>query len=535
MKSALVRAGEEMATKLEAASFITWVEKTTVERAVSFGEIWARSGNLASMLPGEGERALLVYAPGPEFFVTFLACLRMGVVAVPCYPPDPTNLTKSLAKLDLVAKDCEPAVALCDTAVDLVRLATKLFVSWPGVPWRRTDGDAPSQATRVRASLDRLSEFQRQDDDDVDAVVSEVMSALRTSGLDDDDDDSTTQGDSLTNDQRESLAFVRDSLVGTLSEERKSVSRRSEYLRTSPTTGKRRSSSTSDHQLAFLQFTSGSTGNPKGVMISHGNLWSNIFEQYLPVIRASVERVRGPTMLPYMTSSQRLTGVSMLPHCHDTGLVLMLLGPFCGGWHMVHMSPVTFLGSPTLWLKVMSQHKAHWSAMPDFCYQLIFKRLGGSSEIETFLRDEGIDLSNVLKLGAGVGQRCRPSQLDAFMRKVGKKVNLGATTARGSSGETVWLPSYGLAEHVVATTFEDDGVVASTSNPALISCGSKFRCDLRIVDPETRVQVRDGQLGEVWIRSKAVRRLGVLGEARPFESDVLCGNQTSKGQLSTDR
>ncbi|KAJ8605824.1 hypothetical protein CTAYLR_000592 [Chrysophaeum taylorii] len=81
-----------------------------------------------------GDRAMLVYAPGPEFFVAFIACLRVGVLAVPNSPPDPSKLGRGLYKLNLVTQSCDAAVGLVDDIVFGLRTATRLLHSARPVP-----------------------------------------------------------------------------------------------------------------------------------------------------------------------------------------------------------------------------------------------------------------------------------------------------------------------------------------------------------------------------------------------------------------
>ncbi|KAJ8613659.1 hypothetical protein CTAYLR_003147 [Chrysophaeum taylorii] len=95
-------------TALDKETFLTWLDGDGAEVAnLSYGGVWSRSAFVAKWLLGDvglapGDRSMLVYAPGPEFFVAFVACLRAGVLAVPNYPPDPANLRLGLEKLDLI-------------------------------------------------------------------------------------------------------------------------------------------------------------------------------------------------------------------------------------------------------------------------------------------------------------------------------------------------------------------------------------------------------------------------------------------------
>lgn len=223
-----------------------------------------------------------------------------------------------------------------------------------------------------------------------------------------------------------------------------------------------------DDEVAFLQFTSGSTGDPKGVMLTFSNLWHNINSVYLPAQRQQFA-VRGlplcdganADIAPSHIESDgaRVVGVSWLPQFHDTGLVLCITAPFVAGYRMINYSPLTFLKDPLMWVRTLSQYRAHWSAAPDFAYELCTRRLRGNTL-------EGVSLRSVRLFACGAGERCRPPQLERFAR----------TFERACSLRTdVWIPNYGLAEHVVATCGCADGIVLSKRRPDLPCCGIDFQ------------------------------------------------------------
>jgi len=232
-----------------------------------------------------------------------------------------------------------------------------------------------------------------------------------------------------------------------------------------------------NESVAFLQYTSGSTGDPKGVMLTYANVWHNLNEMYLPAQAQHFES-RGVDL-----SRERIVGVSWLPQFHDTGLILCIVGPFVAGYRMVNFSPLTFLKRPLLWLEALTRYGARWSAAPDFAYELCVRRLDGSSS--------HIDLSRVVQLACGAGERCRPHQLERFKQAFQEK----------GLRDDVWVPNYGLAEHVVGTCGCARGIVLSSQRPDLACCGEHFQCDLRIVDPISR---RDSSRGEIWISSSSV-------------------------------
>jgi acyl-CoA synthetase (AMP-forming)/AMP-acid ligase II len=203
--------------------------------------------------------------------------------------------------------------------------------------------------------------------------------------------------------------------------------------------------------LALLQYTSGSTGRQKGVMLTHGNLLHNI--------RAIGEGVgvRGDDV-----------AVSWLPLYHDMGLIGMMLGSACLGVPLVALSPVEFLRRPARWLRLISEHRATFSAGPNFAYSLVARRLRD--------RDlEGLDLSS-WRLALCGAEPVQAGTVAAFTRRfepVGFRPG-------------AFFPAYGLAENTLAVAFPTPGeapVVESVDGDAL-----EQRGEVRRADPGPRVR-----------------------------------------------
>jgi len=174
--------------------------------------------------------------------------------------------------------------------------------------------------------------------------------------------------------------------------------------------------------LAFLQYTSGSTGDPKGVMLSHTNLLANI-------------RAMGQAM---QVRDDDLV-VSWLPLYHDMGLIGAWLGSLYYGVPAVIMSPLSFLARPANWLWAMHRHRATISAAPNFAFELCRSRIG-DDEIE------GLDLSNLRMLANGaeaVSAKTVRGFIDRFR-------------GHGLRTEAV-APVYGLAECAVGLAFPPPG------------------------------------------------------------------------------
>jgi acyl-CoA synthetase (AMP-forming)/AMP-acid ligase II len=230
--------------------------------------------------------------------------------------------------------------------------------------------------------------------------------------------------------------------------------------------------------IALVQFTSGSTARPKGVALSHRNLAANI------------EAINGPAGLG-ITSAD--SGVSWLPLNHDMGLVGMALGPLYSARPGVLLSPSAFVKRPAEWLRAISRHRATVSFAPNFAYDLCVRRVKD--------RDlDGLDLSCWRIAGCGAEPVHAPT-LRAFAQKFAP-VGFRATS---------FLPSYGLAEHVLAATFPQRGrplVTEAIADGAIateiVGCGRAF--------PDHRIQIvgedghplPDRQIGEILLAGPSV-------------------------------
>ncbi len=242
--------------------------------------------------------------------------------------------------------------------------------------------------------------------------------------------------------------------------------------------------------LCFLQFTSGSTSRPKGVMVSHRNLIANA-SQFL-----------GPDGLK---RNQDDIGVSWLPLFHDMGLIGFILGPLIMDIPVVILPTATFARGPRVWLETISRVRGTITYAPNFAYALAAKRLKAKDV-------ESLDLSCLRVAGCGA----EPIQADTLSK---------FAEALGPAGfqESAWLPSYGMAESTLAITFHTLGtqVVVDRVDPeamrggdatrsdlkdsmALVGCGVPFPGhDLAIRDPEGR-PLPERKVGEIWSRGPSV-------------------------------
>lgn len=242
--------------------------------------------------------------------------------------------------------------------------------------------------------------------------------------------------------------------------------------------------------IAMLQYTSGSTGDPKGVMLSHANLIANC--EY--IVHAFHPNREG-------------SGASWLPTYHDMGLVGGVLKPLFYGRPSVLMSPMAFLQKPVRWLQMISKYKVSISGGPNFAYQLCVDKVT-SEELET------LDLSR-WDIAFNGAEPVRPTTIDAFAKK------FASTGFRRDA----FLPCYGMAETTLIVTggpkgqptisyFSADGLnnlqvkqvdAEDRDARALVACGEVIPGErVEIVDPDSFRLLSPGEIGEVWVQSPSV-------------------------------
>ena len=180
----------------------------------------------------------------------------------------------------------------------------------------------------------------------------------------------------------------------------------------------RQSCDVASRDIAFLQYTSGSTGNPKGVILSHANLLANI--------RADGEAIQ---------ASSHDVFVSWLPLYHDMGLIGAWLGSLYFSVPLVIMSPLSFLTRPQRWLWAMHRYQGTISAAPNFAYQLCINRIDEQSL-------EGLDLSH-WRIAFNGAEAVSPDTVERFCRRFSEY---------GFRRETMF-PVYGLAECSLGVAF----------------------------------------------------------------------------------
>lgn len=254
-----------------------------------------------------------------------------------------------------------------------------------------------------------------------------------------------------------------------------------------------RSAETDGQDIALLQYSSGSTASPKGIVLTHENITAN---------QVMIMEACGHT--------QASTFVGWLPFFHDMGLFGNIIQPLFVGAHSILMSPMAFLQKPIRWLRAITRYRAHTSGGPNFAYEFCLRRVRERDK-------EALDLSS-WKIAFNGAEKPRPETMKRF-----------ATAFSGCGfSQASFYPCYGLAEAVLFVTggntsdeprVTEAGKVAGANdsdsgfrsrreyNVKLASSGHTWlQQRLEIVNPDTRTMCSDRQMGEVWIKGPNVAK-----------------------------
>jgi thioester reductase-like protein len=373
------------------------------QEGYTYHEFCGRTLQLATYLSTNaglryGDRVLLVYPPGLDLITASFACLRIGIIPVPVYPPSPMNFEGGLGKIAFIAHDCGAKAALTNhdyyrshrVFMDKLRLSSfwRIHPEFPKLNWVVTD-DAPAQSV---ASLNN-----------------------------------------------------------------------------------------NPHSTAFLQYTSGSTGDPKGVIVTHRNLIHN----------CGAVLNHSPTV------------VTWLPQYHDMGFIGHHLYPVFTGGSTYGFSPMNFLKRPALWLETISRVGGTITSAPNFAFDYCLRedKIPAASL-------QNIDLSSVRVMMSAA----EPVRADTFTRF------LERFSPCGLRAEAL-IGAYGLAENTLAVSSNGRNILtinkrqlqdrvlhieqtlqSNNNQLRVVSCGRPLAGNLiRIVDPDSYVSLDVDHIGEIWI------------------------------------
>lgn len=376
-----------------------------VTESYTYAQFLQRTADIAAHIRrvspmAQGERVLLAYPPGVEMICAFLACVRLGLIPVPVYPPTSHGFEAALAKTDFIARDCQASAVLTDRAY-----------YW---------------SMKLNETRNRLA---------------------------------------------------------TLSFKRACVSKLPWIVSTEASKGAPPDFEGGHSDILFLQYTSGSTSDPKGVMVTHENVLANC--------DAVVDH--------------RPVGVSWLPQYHDMGLIGYYLFFELKGGTTYGFSPFDFIQRPSLWLETITKYRGSASSAPNFAFEYCLRP--GKLPAETLAT---LDLSS-LRFLMTAAEPVRAHVFRDFLRKfepygLDPRAFFSAyglaefTLAVSNHGRTIkYFDRSELGRHKVRSL---NGNAATADATALVSCGKTLGAtEVTIVDITHAPRVaRAGYVGEIWMR-----------------------------------
>jgi long chain fatty acid CoA FadD26 len=248
-------------------------------------------------------------------------------------------------------------------------------------------------------------------------------------------------------------------------------------------------------KTALLQYTSGSTRAPAGVVVTHRNIMTNLDQ----IMSDYFEDQGG---IP----PRDATLVSWLPFYHDMGLMFGIFIPVRFGLHSVLTSPVAFLQKPARWLHLVAANSKTVTPAPNFAYELAARRVSDDDAA-------GLDLRNVHTFISGA-ERVHPPTVRRFLERF-SRYNLPDTALRAAYGlaeATVYVTTSNPGHPPALVRFDYEKLSAGHAQRCgieqpgseLVSHGTPRACTVRIVDPQTCVENPAGKVGEIWVHGDNV-------------------------------
>jgi acyl-CoA synthetase (AMP-forming)/AMP-acid ligase II/alkylation response protein AidB-like acyl-CoA dehydrogenase/acyl carrier protein len=278
--------------------------------------------------------------------------------------------------------------------------------------------------------------------------------------------------------------------------------------------------------IAFLQYTSGTTGKPKGVMVTHGNLMHNL-----------------GLIGEWMGYSASSTMVSWLPPYHDMGLIGGILSPLFGGYRCVLMAPERFIQHPFLWLRAVSDYRADLTGAPDFAYRLCCRRIGDEqlAMLDLSCLETAYSGAESVRFGtlSDFAQRFAATGFDPQSYKPCYGLAECTLLVSGRTGErplrTVSVDQAALRQQKIVISREIEGLPPRTQDSAgerlLVSVGNPIGEQCIVVrDVQTNARCDEDAIGEIWVAGKSV----APGYWQQYEQTISAFQRTLAGSEDHD-
>ncbi|BAZ44140.1 putative acyl-CoA synthase [Chondrocystis sp. NIES-4102] len=243
--------------------------------------------------------------------------------------------------------------------------------------------------------------------------------------------------------------------------------------------------------LAYLQYTSGSTGQPKGVMITHGNVLHNSEVIYQSFGHHSQTKI-----------------LMWLPMFHDMGLIGGVMQPLYTGLPAVLMSPIALAQKPFLWLQAISKYKITTSGGPNFAYDLLCQKVTEEQRASIDLSHWSVAFSGAEPVRAETLERFAELYQPCGFKKSAfyPCYGMAEATLFITGGNAQKYPTITYVDKIALT--QDQVAVVGSDSPnakAVVSCGHTWLGDeVIIVDPQTKTQCTTDQVGEIWTAGKGI-------------------------------